>query len=86
MQQLAFFVLGICTLCIPFSESFEGLIALTLIMGMCDGLFICLLGPIAFDIVGERGASQALGFLFGIFSIPMMTGPPIAGLYIYFYI
>uniref|UniRef100_A0A0B7AVE6 Major facilitator superfamily (MFS) profile domain-containing protein n=1 Tax=Arion vulgaris TaxID=1028688 RepID=A0A0B7AVE6_9EUPU len=80
IQQTAFVVLGIATLCIPFSESFGGLIALTLIMGICDGIFICLLGPIAFDIVGESGASQALGFLFGIFSVPMTVGPPVAGL------
>ncbi|XP_059166367.1 monocarboxylate transporter 10-like [Physella acuta] len=80
LQQAAFAILGICTACIPFSSSFGGLIAITLIMGACDGIFICLLGPIAFDIVGERGASQALGFLFGIFSIPMTVGPPIAGM------
>ncbi|CAG5133249.1 unnamed protein product, partial [Candidula unifasciata] len=77
--QVAFVLLGVSTLCIPFSDSFAGLIVLTLIMGMCDGIFICLLGPIAFDIVGERGASQALGFLFGIFSVPMTVGPPVAG-------
>lgn len=80
MQQLSFIILGVCTLCIPFSSSFEGLVAISLVMGICDGLFICLLGPIAFDLVGEHGASQALGFLFGIFSIPMTAGPPIAGL------
>lgn len=80
LQQLAFFLLGASTLCLPWSPTFAGLIALCLIMGICDGAFICLLGPIAFDIVGEKGASQALGFLFGIFSIPMTVGPPVAGL------
>ncbi|GFS13851.1 monocarboxylate transporter 10 [Elysia marginata] len=80
LQQLAFFLLGASTLCLPWSPTFAGLIALCLIMGICDGAFICLLGPIAFDIVGEKGASQALGFLFGIFSIPMTVGPPVAGM------
>ncbi|RUS74853.1 hypothetical protein EGW08_017377 [Elysia chlorotica] len=80
MQQLAFLLLGVCTLCLPWSPTFGGLIALCLVMGICDGAFICLLGPIAFDIVGEMGASQALGFLFGIFSIPMTVGPPVAGM------
>lgn len=80
LQQAAFAIMGVVTLCIPFSESFAGLIAITLVIGICDGVFICLLGPIAFDLVGERGASQALGFLFGIFSIPMSAGPPLAGL------
>ncbi|KAH9525015.1 hypothetical protein Btru_000111 [Bulinus truncatus] len=80
LQQSAFAVMGIVTLCIPFSASFWGLIAICLIIGICDGIFICLLGPIAFDLVGERSASQALGFLLGIFSIPMTVGPPFAGL------
>lgn len=80
MQQGAFFLLGVTTLCIPFAESFTVLIVICLVMGLCDGLFICLLGPIAFDLVGEKGASQAIGFLFGILSVPMTLGPPLAGL------
>ena len=79
MQQLAFAVLGISTLCIPFSASFGGLIAISLVMGVCDGIFVCLLGPIAFDIVGPGAASQAIGFLLGTFSIPFTVGPPVAG-------
>lgn len=79
MQQLALLVLGISTLCIPFAKSFGALIAISLVMGICDGVFVCLLGPIAFDIVGPGEASQAIGFLLGIFSIPFTIGPPVAG-------
>ena len=79
MQQGAFALLAVSTSCIPFAPSFEVLIVICLVMGLCDGLFICLLGPIAFDLVGETGASQALGFLFAIFSLPMTVGPPLAG-------
>lgn len=79
MQQAAFILLGVTTSCIPFADSFVSLIIICLVMGLCDGLFICLLGPIAFDLVGEQGASQALGFLFSIFSVPMTVGPPVAG-------
>ena len=81
MQQVAFILLGISTACIPFASHFEILIVICLVMGLCDGLFICLLGPIAFDLVGEKGASQALGFLFAIFSLPMTVGPPLAGMF-----
>lgn len=80
MQQIAFVIMGAATACIPLSASFEGLIAICLVMGICDGIFVCLLGPIAFDIVGPREASQAIGFLLGIFSIPFTVGPPIAGM------
>ena len=79
MQQGAFFILGLATLCIPFCTSFYALIGISLIMGLCDGVFVCLLGPIAFDIVGPGEASQAIGFLLGIFSIPFTIGPPVAG-------
>lgn len=79
MQQCAFVVMGIVTACIPYSASFEGLIAICLILGVCDGVFVCLLGPIAFDIVGPMEASQAIGFMLGGFSLPLTVGPPIAG-------
>jgi len=79
MQQAAFLVLGVSTMCIPVATSFEALIAIALVMGVCDGVFVCLLGPIAFDIVGPGEASQAIGFLLGIFSIPFTVGPPLAG-------
>lgn len=79
MQQFAFLILGVSTLCIPFASSFPWLIVISLAMGICDGVFVCLLGPIAFDIVGPGEASQAIGFLLGIFSIPFTAGPPIAG-------
>ena len=85
MQQLAFAILGISTLCIPFSASFGGLIGISLVMGVCDGIFVCLLGPIAFDIVGPGAASQAIGFLLGTFSIPFTVGPPVAGTVHYSY-
>ncbi|XP_061193368.1 monocarboxylate transporter 10-like [Saccostrea echinata] len=80
MQQCAFVLTGVITACIPFSEKFEGLIVICLILGICDGIIVCLVGPIAFDIVGPIDASQAIGFLLGGFSIPFAVGPPIAGL------
>ena len=48
-------------------------------MGISDGCFICLLGPIAFDLLGPAGAAQGLGCMLGIASIPMTAGPPLAG-------
>lgn len=79
LQQTAFVILGATTMCIPFANNFASLIAICLIMGICDGVFVCLLGPIAFDIVGHSNASQAIGFLLGVISVPMMVGPPVAG-------
>ncbi len=79
MQQVAFVVLGVSTACIPLAKAFWILVMLTLILGISDGCFICLLGPIAFDLLGPAGAAQGIGCMLGIASIPMTAGPPLAG-------
>jgi MFS family permease len=61
------------------TNSFEVLIIISLFMGLFDGCFISLLGPIAFEICGQKGATQAIGFLLGLCSVPLTVGPPIAG-------
>lgn len=61
------------------TSSMPFFIVITLGMGLFDGCFISLLGPIAFDIVGTTGASQAIGFLLAMCSIPLTIGPAIAG-------
>lgn len=79
MQQFAFFVLGVSTACIPLAQSFWVLAIIVSIMGVCDGCFVCLLGPIAFDLLGPEGAAHGLGCLLGLMSFPMTAGPPLAG-------
>jgi len=48
-------------------------------LGLFDGCFITVLGPIAFDLVGRAGASQAVGFLLALCSIPLTVGPMVSG-------
>lgn len=79
LQQLAFFFLGVLTMLLAAANAYWNLVVLCLGLGLSDGCFITLLGPIAFDIVGMKGASQAIGFLLGICSLPLTFGPPIAG-------
>ena len=84
LQQISFVSIGICTMLIaaaPYFSGFEfeSLIMFALIMGLFDGCFITMLGPIAYDICGASGASQAIGFLLGLCSFPLTFGPPIAG-------
>ncbi|KAF4091952.1 hypothetical protein AMELA_G00015530 [Ameiurus melas] len=64
---------------IPVCDVFGGLIAVCLLMGLFDGCFICIMAPIAFELVGSENVSQAIGFLLGMMSVPMTVGPPIAG-------
>ena len=80
MQQFALLIMALVTAAIPFVNVFWLLIILTLIMGIFDGCFICLLGPIAFDLLGPHGAAQGLGCLLSLSSIPMTVGPPLAGI------
>lgn len=87
LQQISFICIGICTMLLtaaPYFKGFEfeSMIVFSLIMGIFDGCFITMLGPIAYDICGPAGASQAVGFLLGLCSIPLTIGPAAAG-YLY---
>lgn len=79
LQVSSFLVIGLMSMMIPLCNIFGGLIAVCLLMGLFDGCFICIMAPIAFELVGANDVSQAIGFLLGLMSVPMTVGPPIAG-------
>lgn len=78
LQQIAFCSIGVLTILITVANSF-GLLLICCGLGVFDGCFISLLGPIAFDLVGAQNASQAIGLLLCFCSLPLTVGPPIAG-------
>lgn len=80
LQVASFFFIGLMSMMIPLCNAFGSLIAVCLFMGLFDGCFICIMAPIAFELVGAQDVSQAIGFLLGFMSIPMMVGPPVAGI------
>ncbi|TWW68361.1 Monocarboxylate transporter 10 [Takifugu flavidus] len=79
LQVTSFFVIGLMSMMIPLCNIFGALIAVCLLMGLFDGCFISIMAPIAFELVGAKDVSQAIGFLLGLMSVPMTVGPPIAG-------
>ena len=84
LQQVSFLSIGICTMLMaaaPFFHgfNFESLILFSLIFGLFDGCNEPQIVPIAIDICGHSGQSQAIGFLLGLSSIPVTFGPYIAG-------
>ncbi|MEQ2186550.1 hypothetical protein ILYODFUR_029414 [Ilyodon furcidens] len=79
LQVISFLIIGVMSMMIPLCHIFGGLIAVCLLMGLFDGCFICIMAPIAFELVGAKDVSQAIGFLLGLMSVPMVAGPPIAG-------
>jgi MFS transporter, MCT family, solute carrier family 16 (monocarboxylic acid transporters), member 10 len=80
LQQISFYSIGLLSICLPFATHYYMLLVISLGMGLFDGCFITLLGPIAFDICGQKGGTQAIGFLLGFCSIPLTIGPPVAGM------
>jgi len=86
LQQVSFVSIGLCTMLLVVAPHFggnvyEAMMVFCLIMGVFDGCFITMLGPIAFDICGPAGAGQAIGFLLGLCSLPLTVGPPVAGFF-----
>ncbi|XP_029463534.1 monocarboxylate transporter 8 isoform X3 [Rhinatrema bivittatum] len=79
LQVVSFALMGILCMLIPQCQVFENVIVVCLFLGLCDGLFISIMAPIAFELVGPMQASQAIGWVLGLMAIPMTAGPPIAG-------
>ena len=84
LQQFSFVFIGCCTMLLTTarffgSYSYASLIVFALVMGLFDGCFSTMLGPIAVYICGPVGASQAIGFILGLCAGPLMLGPLIAG-------
>ncbi|XP_056238976.1 monocarboxylate transporter 8 [Seriola aureovittata] len=80
MQVVSFMALGLMSIMIPQCSVFEGLVVVCVFLGLCDGCFLTIMAPIAFELVGPMQASQAIGYLLGLMALPMTAGPPIAGL------
>ncbi len=77
--QTSFLAIGVSAMLLTLADTFAWLIVIALMLGLFDGCFIALVGPIAFDLCGPQSASQAIGFLLGLYAVPMTAGPTIAG-------
>lgn len=80
LQQIPFYVIGSLTILLPFVKSFHLLIVISLAMGLCDGAFIALIGPIAIQFCGTIYAAQSIGCMLGLAAFPLSLGPAVAGL------
>ena len=60
-------------------NAYIAMLIYSLILGVFDGCFSALLGPIAVYICGPKNAAQGIGFILGLVSIPFMLGPLLAG-------
>lgn len=78
-QVVSFIALGLMSMLIPQCFVFEALVVVCVFLGLCDGCFLTMMAPIAFELVGPMQASQAIGYILGLMALPMTAGPPIAG-------
>lgn len=79
MHQVSVALVGVTTMFLAGLDNYKLVLVCVLALGLCDGCYVTLMGPIAIEICGPRGASQAIGFLLGFCSIPLTLGPVIAG-------
>ncbi|CAN0227307.1 unnamed protein product [Lampetra fluviatilis] len=80
LQIVAFLAVGLMSALIPMCSSLGSLVAVCIVMGLFDGCITSLMAPICFELVGPHHASQAIGIVLGLMSVPMTVGPTVAGL------
>ena len=79
LYQTALLMMAVTTTMCPLATSYAGLVTYTILFGLFDGCYVALIAVITGDIVGPDKLAPALGFLYLVFSVPLMTGPLIAG-------
>ncbi|XP_059478194.1 monocarboxylate transporter 10-like [Neocloeon triangulifer] len=79
LQQISLISIGVFTMLLVAANTWIYMILLCLGIGLADGCFVSLIGPIAFDLCGPEGAVQAIGFVNGISAISITVGPTVAG-------
>ncbi|XP_055904897.1 monocarboxylate transporter 10-like isoform X2 [Eupeodes corollae] len=79
IHQLSLVGMGVVTVLLPFNVSFNILLLSSLALGIFDGMFFPVLGPICYQLCGPNGAAQAIGCFLGLVAVPMTVGPVLAG-------
>lgn len=82
LYQSAFLIMAVTATLCPLATNYGGLVLFTILFGIFDGVVVTLTPVITGDIVGSNKLSSALGFLYLVFSIPLMTGSLIAGTFL----
>ena len=80
LYQTALLVMAVTTTLCPLATTYYWLVVYTLLFGIFDGAFVSLIAVLTGDVVGHHRLSSALGFLYLVFSVPIMTGSLIAGM------
>ena len=76
--QTALLMMAVTTMC-PLATSYAGLVIYSVTFGLFDGCFVTLIAIVTGDVVGFDALGPALGFLYLVFSVPLMMGSLIGG-------
>ncbi len=82
LYQLALLSMGISNTLCPLMNDYVGLLAYCIAFGFFEGCYVCQCAVLTGDIVGRDKMAPGVGTLFGIKSIPLTLGPPIAGMFL----
>lgn len=79
IHQCSLIGMGIVSVMLPFITSFNFLLVSSAALGIFDGLFFPVLGPICYQLCGASGAAQAIGCFLGVIAVPVTIGPVLVG-------
>ncbi|XP_006815168.1 monocarboxylate transporter 10-like [Saccoglossus kowalevskii] len=78
-NQICMLTSGVVMMLFPLATRYGWLVALVVLYGLADGLFISLLPILTQDLVGVNKMTKAWGSMLVTTSVAFMLGPPIAG-------
>lgn len=77
---MVFLIYGIIQILIPLASKFYILLIQIAILGVLDGIYLCFIVPISFDLAeSPKLANNAIGFFYLILSPTTIAGPAFAG-------
>ena len=80
LYQMCLVVCSITTTLLPIMNSIQSIIVYCWVFGFNDGCFVLLIAVLTGDIVGKKNMSSAFGMMYSFSCLPMMLGPPVAGM------
>ena len=80
VYQLSFLGMGVANTLCPLLRTFPTLIVYCALFGFFEGCYVCQVAILVGDIVGVEAMATGVGIVFGVKSIPLTLGAPIAGM------
>ncbi|XP_071108045.1 monocarboxylate transporter 13-like [Haliotis cracherodii] len=79
LHQLTMIITGTAFMILPCIESFAGLLAYSIVLGLVDGCYVVLLPILTSSLIGADKAVLAWCFMSCVCSLTFSLGPPVSG-------